>query len=356
MPVGLHSTLTTATEKSVDTAFSALPEATTVSGSAQSAELLSTITTLTSPPKTTHSDSFPFSLPGIRYQPFSQLDKASQNIATSQLHYDPITWNVHGGHVFASIEKKGWMELTSFEQDGALKLGFDKETWDCFINHYNSYKWEHLKKRVKQSYMSLGWTRDHWESGSSRPSSEGKWWHQLADYERSAANGICFFADNWNSLDMNPNPSYFPYPVPEFRFRPWMELSDEVWVTARDSMQYTEQSWNNPGRSNVEVNTYYNMDPQARLGAKKLGFYPNQWDCHINHYDAYYFSSFYGNFKIAVEALGWTRDSWDNMDMTSNEPDSESEDWAELQQQCFVISKKRGMVYLLHVGMTLKRV
>ena len=58
-----------------------------------------------------------------------------------------------------------------------------------------------------------------------------------------------------------------------------------------------------------------------------VGYYPHMWDCHVNHWDSWYWKSFYGELEIAVKALGWTQNSWDN---GINEPDTENKVWAQL--------------------------
>mmetsp|Transcript_20892 Transcript_20892/g.45291 ORF Transcript_20892/g.45291 Transcript_20892/m.45291 type:complete len:652 (+) Transcript_20892:286-2241(+) len=322
MSGGVHSTIPQVTEQSnlsatvpitevSDELFSTLPTNTTSA---------STVTT------TTSSDSFPYLLPAIRYQPFSQLDESSQTIAKSQLHYTPVTWDVHE---FAPIEEKGWRELDPDEKDGALRLGFDRDMWDCFIDHYTSFFWDELNEMsdVKRHLKDLGWTRDNWGSRLGNPVYETKWWHQLTNDERLAASGICYFEENWNPIEMNPNPSYFPYAVPEFRFVPWNQLPSATRQTARNMMRYNETTWNRIYTSAAERQDFYNMKSNERKGARMLGFYPAQWDCHINHFNSWSWKILYGKNLLALETLGWNETCWD-YDLC--EPASEDKTWNEL--------------------------
>ena len=198
------------------------------------------------------------------------------------------------------------------------------------MDHYRSLTWDRLKglTDVHQSYKALGWTRGHWESGSSNPESEDRWWEQLTFGQKTAANDICYFQDNWNAIDMNPNPSFFPHPLPEFRYVPWSELLDMEKGTASRMLNYTKDSWNLLQSNSLEIDeTFYGLGSQQREGANELGFYPHTWDCHMNHYNAYYWKGFYGEMKLAIEALGWTVQSWD---YAISEPATESQDWKEL--------------------------
>ena len=52
----------------------------------------------------------------------------------------------------------------------------------------------------------------------------------------------------------------------------------------------------------------------------------------ITHqFNEYYWNGFYGDFKVAIETLGWTVDSWDYS--TSDPPATESKSWEELSNE-----------------------
>lgn len=229
------------------------------------------------------ADTFPFDTPTFRYRPFHELDTTSQNIAEEKLGYMEVTWNNHG---LNSVEKSGWDGLTSNQRDGASLLGYTVDQWDCFINHYEGFSWDDLAdKGVQEHYQGLGWTRAHWEhTADTIVYTESRWWGQLTDNEKRAANGLCYFKENWDKVDMNPNPSFFPHPMPNFRFQPWGELDAVTRNVASNMLNYTEYRWNNLGTSVAEKNTFLNLDSEQRAGALDLGFYTHTWDCFMNHY------------------------------------------------------------------------
>ena len=142
------------------------------------------------------ADQFPFDKPAFRYTPFQNLDTTVQTIAEEKLGYISLTWNNHG---LAPVEKTGWDSLTSNEREGAELLGYTADAWDCFLNHYEDSTWDELADKGAQIYFErLGWTRAHWEyTAPDLPYTEGRWWGQLTDNEKAAANGLCFFEDNW---------------------------------------------------------------------------------------------------------------------------------------------------------------
>jgi len=272
-------------------------------------------------------DSFPYAQPEIRYTPYQSLDLTAQNIVLEKLGYTAQTWNVHR---LASIERRGWAGLTSDQLDGAIQLGFTENTWDCFINHYEYYDWATLvDKELVGHFEALGWDENSWAGNGVAPETEGKWWGQLTTAEQEAATQICFFEDNWNMKDMNPNPTFFPYPMPEFRYKPWSELDSVAQNTASGLMNYTQDTWNEPGLLLAERNTFLNLPGEQREGAAELGFYSHTWDCFMNHYEAYYWSSFHNDLQVAIETLGWTEEMWTSDDSDVG-PESESRFWVDL--------------------------
>jgi len=281
-------------------------------------------------------DQFPYPLPSFRYQEWSALDETSQEIAAEKLRYTPISWNVGGGGA-NPIEKKEWDELYYVEQLGAVQLGFNKNTWDCFMDHYRSLTWDQLRAArpaVYQSYWTLGWTRAQWDGDAAYPTSDDKWWAELTDRERTAANALCYFEANWDGVDMNPNPSFFPYPLPEAlvraRYLPFGRLSPQDQRAARTVMGYTAASWNLLHTSPIERNTvFYDLSREQREWASDRGLYSHTWNCHMHHFNSFSWGGFHGRFRVAVETLGWSAGSWES------EPDhaipaSEGKDWSEL--------------------------
>jgi len=232
-----------------------------------------------------HEDTFPYAKPAFRFGPFQDLDIESQTIAEERLGYTVTTWNVFS---LAPIEKKRWASLSQNEREGAVLLGYTEDTWDCFINHYKDYTWDDLAASgVQTFYQGLGWTQSFWEgTGFGVPTAESKWWGQLNDDEKRFANALCFFEDNWDRNDMNPNFSIFPHPVPDFRYRPWDVLSASDQNVAMNLLGYTEETWNNLSTTVFEKSTFLNLDPDVQAGAIELGFYTNTWDCFINHYQS----------------------------------------------------------------------
>ena len=244
---------------------------------------------------------FPYEKPAKRFIDFNSLSATDQNTASS-LGYTAATRNVPAT---ASIEELGWWQFTDAQKSGAGALGFTEGQWDCFINHYLTYTWDDLIAEGKDAHFeALGWTQAAWEGSGDSPDTESKWWGQLTTSEKAAANQLCYFQENWNQVDMTPNPSYYPFPFPAFRYVPYDELSESDRSIAETSLGYTSaEKWDSWGSNPAESNTFLNLDSTERDGALELGFSMHQWNCFINHFDAMYWDSLYGATLIAVETV-----------------------------------------------------
>ena len=154
----------------------------------------------------------------------------------------------------------------------------------------------------------------------------------LTSTEKRAANALCYFEDNWDKKDMNPNPSFFPHQVPTFRYTPWSELTSVTKNVASNMLGYSQEMWDRLGTSVVEENTFLNLDASQREGAMELGFYTHTWDCFMNHYQSYYWSSFHEDLRVAIETLGWTEEMWSN-EASEEVPASELKNWASLSSE-----------------------
>merc|ERR1719375_3088783 len=76
-----------------------------------------------------------------------------------------------------------------------------------------------------------------------------------------------------------------------------------------------------------EHQSFDDLSHDERQAALEIGFYEQTWDCYCNHYDSFYWRSIPPNQRTALEALGWTQNSWSG---SISSPDSERKDWVEL--------------------------
>ena len=140
-------------------------------------------------------DGLPFPIPKLRFVEWKKL--GFSELATAKLlGYSRYSWN---NLEILELEETSFDDLSSTEQYGAMALGFDEETWDCFMSHYCSYSWEKLEETdIAQYFTTLGWTQNSWDNDGKAPDSEDKSWKKLTTEEKFAATKLCYTENAWN--------------------------------------------------------------------------------------------------------------------------------------------------------------
>jgi len=117
--------------------------------------------------------------------------------AATDFSYEEGTWNTPRSN---PIEKLGWSNFDS-EQLGLLDaIGFSKDVWDCYVNHYDDKNWPALESiDVAKYFVALGWDEDIWNRNAAPPESDDKLWSELSVKEQAAAGELCYFEQLWNA-------------------------------------------------------------------------------------------------------------------------------------------------------------
>lgn len=150
----------------------------------------------------TDEGGLPFPVPELRYIEWKELGLHETEIAEA-LGYNRYSWN---NLELLDLEEKAFEDLSASEKAGALALGFDQNTWDCFMSHYYGYYWSELEDaNVDQYFIALGWTKHSWDNDGKAPDSDDKSWKELTDEEQLAATKICYTEKAW---DWVPLPSW----------------------------------------------------------------------------------------------------------------------------------------------------
>ncbi|KAL7553210.1 hypothetical protein ACHAWF_016467 [Thalassiosira exigua] len=119
--------------------------------------------------------------------------------------------------------------------------------------------------------------------------------------------------------------------VPGKRYVSWSLLNDTDKHVAQVNLGYTSNSWDEPGTNELEEYSYAELNTDEKSGATSLGISDHTWDCHINHYHAYWWADLEirGSDQY-FKALGWDEDSWDGDGQT---PRSEDLNWDDLTEK-----------------------
>lgn len=292
--------------------------------------------------------------PYYRFKLWQTLTDSYQIGNASILSYNEATWNKPG-----SNRKTEKLSYESLQTDKPVKfsavqgLGFtNSQVWDCYVNHYEDYDWTELKKAEVETYfLNLGWTEEGWGSNIA-PITDALNWDDLLDVERTAAKQLCYTKELWDAISMEfwanipvppqegevtvepttQAPTEAPLtisdrppiaPVDDIRYVLWGDLSKDIKSIA-EKLNYTQNSWNMPGKSPIERFSYgsmgiaytsYGIGSGNNTGAiEDMGLNEDEWDCHINHYDDYSWKELHTKgVQVFFSYLGWTRDTWENI-------------------------------------------
>mmetsp|Transcript_13351 Transcript_13351/g.28886 ORF Transcript_13351/g.28886 Transcript_13351/m.28886 type:complete len:818 (+) Transcript_13351:140-2593(+) len=272
-------------------------------------------------------DGFPIERPEFRYVHWWGLEKDTRDMADEGLKYSALTWNVMG---LAGIEERGWADLTAYEREAAMRVGFNQTIWDCWQNHFRSYAWDDLAfYGLDLPYMAMGWTALSWEGVETPPPSQTMTWKELTQKERQVASELCYFRDNWDGLDITPNTGVFLYPKPKQRYVEWDDQPADARRVAAGSLSYNRNTWNELGTAEVEQRSWEELTEHQKSDAMSLGFYKKTWDCFHNHYRSYEWYELDRDSRDALQVLGWSENSWETGE---EEPPSYDNKWERLSE------------------------
>lgn len=261
--------------------------------------------------------------PGFRFTTWNSLPPHYRDLAV-QAGYEEMSWNSVGTY---ALEKMAWSDMTNATQRDALRdMGFDANTWDCYMNHYWSYSWIDLVvEGLHAEAQVLGFTAQLWDNGS-QVATDSSDWVGLSDGEKRAARALCYFEGTWDGgytlHDMPGQPILYPY----FRFQPWSYLTPQEKALAT-IVGWEDSTWDTPVSADVTDSAFDDLPEEARQAAMELGFYQEQYDCWINHYFGYSWEELV-DYDMATyfETLGFTQDLFE----TQGRPESYDLDWRDL--------------------------
>ena len=148
--------------------------------------------------------------PYTRFLPWDNLSLDIRDIAESEaLAYDQRRWDKSGranieGYAYYDL-CRGWGGFPAGTSscdvtDGVQALGFDEDSWNCWMLHAPDYEWADLGS-YRQWYEVLGWTRDRWDADFAPPSDSTPWF-QLTYEEKIAATNLCYIQQVWDEENL----------------------------------------------------------------------------------------------------------------------------------------------------------
>ena len=187
-----------------------------------------------------------------RYFPWKDLNEFHKNEA-AVLGYTDETWDNLGT---AEIELETYSNLNRRQKRAASALfGVDdddlstKDIWDCYINHYSSYKWSELEDaQVYYYFRILGYSESNWihddndnDNSKHMLSWEGSPWYSLDAVQQNAAKQLCYQEETWNNHNLNE----WHCTQDHYQDLTWDELDVLGIQPYFETLGFTATSWNN---------------------------------------------------------------------------------------------------------------
>lgn len=133
------------------------------------------------------------------------------------------------------------------------------------------------------------------------------------------------FQGIWDEEDLTT--MTVPVVYPDMRYQLWNQLTAEE-QTLATTAGWTETSWKNVGTADLEDSAFSSLTMEQQVALTSLGFYEDQYDCYMNHYEDYFWAELQLYELVDYyETLGWTQESWEG---NATAPASEEKDWSEL--------------------------
>jgi hypothetical protein len=266
------------------------------------------------------------------------------------LNYTQSTWELP---LTNAIEFKPWYLLGEVDKSNAADMGYDKDVWNCYQNHYTTYRWIALQAiGVAQYYEVFGWDEDSWNGETDEPLDWYELWADLTPDLQDAAKELCYFrAEIWDEetfvdwvsfppeITLTDVPAELPStyaklqgPVayldfPFYRYVLWNDLTDALRMSAV-GLNYTQATWELPLANDIESSPWYSLEEIDKSNAAAIGYDENVWDCYQNHYFNYQWIELKAiGVAQYYEAFGWDEDSWNGI---TAEPSGWVESWADL--------------------------
>ena len=141
--------------------------------------------------------------------------------------------------------------------------------------------------------------------------------------------------------------------APLKRFTQWGELEESDLSIAENRLGYIKYSWNVLGENEIEESRYSDLNPDKAAAVNDLGMTSDQWDCWVNHYNAYLWLDLKTmGISTHLQALGWTQSMWEG---NGNLPATEDLYWNELTASEQTAAKQICYTEFLWDGVSLKK-
>jgi len=175
--------------------------------------------------------------------------------------------------------------MSDIQKKAARRLQFKEDTWDCWQNHYEAFKWKELQKYGTPFFLTVfGWTQKKWDLSVGNlesvyaPSSWTKSWTELSGEEQNAGKALCYIEQTWDKLDLND----WDCSRNHYDGYSWDRLKEVRVQGYFETLGWTEDSWNGktaPPRT--QSHHWTQLNKAERLAARQLCYSKSVWDSYF---------------------------------------------------------------------------
>jgi len=124
------------------------------------------------------------------------------------LGWDEAAWSAESPLDWPPTEWTNWTDLSAEQRDALTTLGYDEESWDenrprnsirIVEALWDGLDWGELAPVEQALWGVLGWSAENWSGSAPEPASEEKYWAELSDAERFAAEKLGYDQVIWDS-------------------------------------------------------------------------------------------------------------------------------------------------------------
>jgi len=144
--------------------------------------------------------------PTMRYCEWDSYPMGTKIFFRRNIGYRVPEWNYEE---ISQVEQTNFRNLRLGLRIDMNKLGYQEDTHDCCLGHYEQYSWDDLTKdeehteyfwEVVTALKTLGYNKTTWDSGDGSPYDDF-WWDELPTEVQDALNdGLCYNEQLWNGV------------------------------------------------------------------------------------------------------------------------------------------------------------
>lgn len=143
--------------------------------------------------------------PAMRYCEWDHFTSRERRTFRRDLDYSNREWNYNR---FYSYNDVSFVDLPENAKTALVNFGYDEDTNDCCITHYNDYDWSDFDvnddgyDEVLDALKILGYDEGTWMEDEESEYEEFDWDELPADVQYALFHGLCYNRELWDYVEL----------------------------------------------------------------------------------------------------------------------------------------------------------